>query len=99
MCLYFVKMEASMKPHEPSMGINEIQEEEHEEHLEPQWVPIRRPPPQVYQPPMYEPNRTEKPKNDFELFGTTNPWVVISIVFVVGFFLGKSMQTIVLKQG
>ena len=50
------------------------------------------PPPQQWHP-------QQQMNNPFEMFGTSNPWLIIAVIFIGGFFLGKSMQTIVVKSG
>lgn len=60
------------------------------------------PPPQYYAAPpqpVPAPAPTPAPAHPFEMFGTSNPWLIVAVIFLGGFFLGKSMQTIVVKSG
>ena len=50
------------------------------------------------QPQQQWPQPQQQMNNPFEMFGTSNPWLIIAVIFVGGFFLGKSMQTIVVKS-
>ena len=50
-------------------------------------------------PQQWHPQPQQQMNNPFEMFGTSNPWLIIAVIFVGGFFLGKSMQTIVVKSG
>ena len=52
------------------------------------------------QPPMIQPQmHTEPEKNKFELFDKVDKstWIIAFTVFLLGFFMGKTMQPVILR--
>ena len=58
-----------------------------------QQPPMMMMPPQMYQQP------PEQPKVDFFSQVDKTTWVVGFVVFLLGFFMGKTMQPVILRPG
>lgn len=53
-------------------------------------------PRQFYQEPIAQPPPTKKPSIFDEI--DKNVWIMIFIAFILGFFMGKTMQPVILRQ-
>lgn len=73
----------------------DVNQEEQEPEPEPQQY-YYPPPPMMMMPPHQEP---EKPKGDFLSNLDKTAYLVIFAAFILGFFMGKTMQPVILRHG
>ena len=76
----------------------DVHENEHEQHQQPepdyyQQQPMMMMPPNMYQQPY------EQPKVDIFANIDKTTWIVGIVVFLLGFFMGKTMQPVILRHG
>ena len=92
--------DADYRPLEPPMtsrideNVMEDDDRRRETHMPPQMF---YPPPEMFmQAPPQSPN-----KQKFDLFGDLDKtsYIVIFVAFILGFFMGKTMQPVILRPG
>ena len=71
-----------------------IQDQESEQ--DPEYYQQAPPPMMMMPPPMYQ---SQQPKVDFFANIDKTTWIVGFVVFLLGFFMGKTMQPVILRPG
>lgn len=92
--------DADFRPLEPPMS---ARVNDDDENSQPRETPI---PSQMFYPPpemFYSPPPPQEPPNKpkFDLFGDLDKttYIVIFVAFILGFFMGKTMQPVILRPG
>jgi hypothetical protein len=90
-------METDMSPFDDSLS-------QPKQDFFPQYNPQVPQPPQFHQTHQeYFPSYPQQPKSDgldgFFSSISKSTWIIIAILFIVGFFMGKTMQPVFIKTG
>jgi len=94
--------DADYRPLEPSMASrideNPMHDDDDDRHREAQM------PPQMFYPPsdmFMQAQQQSSNKQKFDLFGDLDKtaYIVIFVAFILGFFMGKTMQPVILRPG